>query len=132
MNSVLPPRASNFGLQGSDQRDPSSPTGLGGNLKVTTEIKQSFSDIDEKKIKNTIRNIQWLQKELNLSPITNLHQRFKTVDIKNLSNEFKENFFDGIITEPELGPFYKQKPYYTDGKELIETKLQPGASGSQQ
>ncbi len=83
------------------------------------------SDIDKKKINNTIKNIQWLQNELNLSPIKNLHQRFKTVDIKNLSTEFKENYFDGIVTEPELGPFYREKPYYTEGIELIETTLQP-------
>ncbi|MFX1553796.1 MAG: hypothetical protein ACFFBV_07690, partial [Promethearchaeota archaeon] len=46
-------------------------------------------------------------------------------DAKKLSNFFDHYFFDGICTEPELGPFYTEKPYYTQAKELIETELIP-------
>ncbi|MBY9006009.1 MAG: hypothetical protein KGD63_04560 [Candidatus Lokiarchaeota archaeon] len=83
------------------------------------------SDIKKKKVLNTIQNIKWALNELELPQIPNIDQKFKVVDIKNLSKEFKEEFFDGIVTEPDLGPFFKERPYYTDGIELVETRLQP-------
>ncbi|MFX0018497.1 MAG: TRM11 family SAM-dependent methyltransferase [Promethearchaeota archaeon] len=83
------------------------------------------SDIDKVKVKNTVRNINWLLNELE-EPIPLLFtERIKSTDVKNLSNAFKEKFFDGICTEPELGPFYSERPYYSEVKELIESKLEP-------
>ncbi|MBY8981772.1 MAG: hypothetical protein KGD57_02410 [Candidatus Lokiarchaeota archaeon] len=94
-------------------------------FSVIEDFQIYGSDINKKKVSNTIQNIKWLQNELNIPQITNINQRFKVVDIKNLSMKFQEEFFDGIVTEPELGPFFTEKPYYTDGIELVETKLQP-------
>jgi tRNA G10 N-methylase Trm11 len=54
-----------------------------------------------------------------------LDKRFIRSKIQNLSQVFQTEFFDGICTEPSLGPFYKEKPYYSQVKELIETKLEP-------
>lgn len=83
------------------------------------------SDIDKVKVKNTVRNINWLLNELE-EPIPLLFtERIKSTDVENLSNSFKEKFFDGICTEPELGPFYSERPYYSEVKELIENKLEP-------
>ncbi|MFX1492799.1 MAG: TRM11 family SAM-dependent methyltransferase [Promethearchaeota archaeon] len=83
------------------------------------------SDIDEVKVKNTVRNVNWLLYELE-EPIPLLFtERIKITDVEDLSSNFKENFFDGICTEPELGPFYSEKPYYSEVKELIESKLEP-------
>ncbi|MFX0025409.1 MAG: TRM11 family SAM-dependent methyltransferase [Candidatus Hermodarchaeota archaeon] len=83
------------------------------------------SDIDNVKVKNTVRNINWLLYELE-EPIPLLFtERIKSTDVENLSSVFKENFFDGICTEPELGPFYNEKPYYSEAKLLIESKLEP-------
>ncbi|MFW9945755.1 MAG: TRM11 family SAM-dependent methyltransferase [Candidatus Odinarchaeota archaeon] len=83
------------------------------------------SDIDEVKVKNTVRNVNWLLYELE-EPIPLLFtERIKITDVEDLSSNFKENFFDGICTEPELGPFYSEKPYYSEVKELIENKLEP-------
>ncbi|TFG01792.1 MAG: methyltransferase domain-containing protein [Promethearchaeota archaeon] len=89
------------------------------------DFKIYGSDIDKEKIDHTKRNIQWLQKELEIPPISNLSNRFKTSDIENLSNNFESEYFDGIVTEPNLGPFYKEKPYYTEAMELFENKLEP-------
>jgi len=83
------------------------------------------SDIEKQKVEHTKRNIQWLQKELEIPPIQNLSKRFRTIDIKNLSDNFETEFFDGIITEPNLGPFYKEEPYSTEAIKLFETKLEP-------
>ena len=81
------------------------------------------SDIDDTKVKNTLRNLNWLLKELEEPIPLLLNERVKKADIKKLSSSFNKEYFDGICTEPELGPFYKQKPYYTEAKELIDSKL---------
>jgi len=83
------------------------------------------SDIDDVKVKNTIRNINWLLNEIEESIPFMLNERIKQADIKNLSSIFDKEQFDGISTEPELGPFYNQKPYYTEIKKLIDLKLKP-------
>ncbi|UCC21249.1 MAG: hypothetical protein JSV62_08225 [Promethearchaeota archaeon] len=83
------------------------------------------SDNDLKKVNNTIRNIHWLLDllEEEIPPFT--HQRVVKQDAKRLSNIFQPYFFDGICTEPEFGPFYTEKPYYLQAKEIIENELTP-------
>ncbi|MFX1380147.1 MAG: TRM11 family SAM-dependent methyltransferase [Promethearchaeota archaeon] len=83
------------------------------------------SDIDNKKVNNTLRNIHWLLEllEEEIPPFT--QQRILKYDSRNLSSAFNLNFFDGICTEPELGPFYTDKPYYSQVKELIDNELTP-------
>ena len=83
------------------------------------------SDIDKVKVNNSIRNINWLLNELEEPTPLLLMDKIVLTDIVNLSIVFKEKFFDGICTEPELGPFYTEKPYYTEVKKLIESKLEP-------
>jgi tRNA G10 N-methylase Trm11 len=83
------------------------------------------ADIDETKVKNTERNVNWLLNELEESVPYMVSERIKKADINQLSSIFNEQKFDGICTEPELGPFYKQKPYYTEVVDLIESKLNP-------
>jgi tRNA G10 N-methylase Trm11 len=83
------------------------------------------SDIDGIKVKNTLRNINWLLNELEESVPYMLNERIKKADINQLSSVFKGEKFDGICTEPELGPFYKQKPYYSEVVDMIESKLNP-------
>ena len=83
------------------------------------------SDIDPQKIQNSLRNLNWLLKELE-EPIPYLiSERIQEIQVENLSSVFKEDFFDGVCTEPELGPFYTKKPYYNEVMELIRTKLTP-------
>ena len=83
------------------------------------------SDIDAKSVEHTNRNINWLLEELEEEVPLFLSERFKAADIKNLSNIYEKNFFDGICTEPFLGPYYKKKPYYVQAKHLIDTELTP-------
>jgi tRNA G10 N-methylase Trm11 len=84
------------------------------------------ADFDQVKVNNTIRNINWLFDDILEEPIPYfLEQRIKNIDIENLSNYFKPNFFDGVCTEPSLGPFYREKPYYIQAKKFIETELEP-------
>jgi tRNA G10 N-methylase Trm11 len=83
------------------------------------------SDIEATKVKNTQRNINWLIEELEEEVPFLLNEQFKTTDVSNLSKEFEKNFFDGVCTEPSLGPFFKSKPYYIQAQELIETELEP-------
>ncbi|MFX0023038.1 MAG: TRM11 family SAM-dependent methyltransferase [Candidatus Hermodarchaeota archaeon] len=102
---------------------------VGNGTIVLFAILQDFqiygSDVDKQKVNNTIRNIQWLLEllEEEIPPFT--HQRIIKNDARNLSSGFNHYFFDGICTEPELGPFYTEKPYYSQVKELIDTQLTP-------
>jgi len=81
------------------------------------------SDIDNSKVKNTIRNISWLASELDEIPPPALDQIIKQSDINNLTQKFQNLSFDGICTEPDIGPFFTKKPYYQEIKNLIDTKL---------
>lgn len=92
---------------------------------IIQDFQTYGSDIDKKKVTNTTRNINWLLEVLEEDVPFLLNERFITADIKNLSNKFEKAFFDGICTEPSLGPFYKNKPYYIQVKELIENELEP-------
>jgi tRNA G10 N-methylase Trm11 len=83
------------------------------------------TDEDPTSIQRTIKNVKWLQEELKIEPIRNLNERFKQVALQNLSKKFEANFFDGIVTKPNLGPSYTEKPYYSQARELVESKLEP-------
>jgi tRNA G10 N-methylase Trm11 len=83
------------------------------------------SDADPQKVKNTIRNLNWLLEELEEPIPPLLNEQIKQIDINMLSNSFGRDFFDGICTEPSLGPFYKKKPYYMEVVDVIQNKLEP-------
>ncbi|MHA1758355.1 MAG: TRM11 family SAM-dependent methyltransferase [Promethearchaeota archaeon] len=83
-------------------------------------------DIDQNKVDNTIRNVNWLLEELELPMIPLINERIKKIDVSKLSSHFKAEFFDGICTEPPLGPFFiKEKPYYIEAREIVENELEP-------
>ena len=81
------------------------------------------TDINTIKVQNTIKNLEWLAEELNEPLPPQLNQLIINVDINNLTSHFKQEFFDGICTEPDLGPFFLKKPYYQEVKELIDNTL---------
>ena len=83
------------------------------------------SDKDSKKVNNTIRNLTWLIDELEEEIPYYLNKRILISDISEIMSSFQSNFFDGICTEPSLGPYFKSIPYYTEIKELIESELEP-------
>lgn len=83
------------------------------------------ADIDEKKVKNTLRNLNWLLQELEEPIPPFLNKRIKQTDIKNISNHFDSLLFDGIVTEPVLGPYYLEKPYYVQALDFAKAELEP-------
>ncbi|MHA2180558.1 MAG: TRM11 family SAM-dependent methyltransferase, partial [Promethearchaeota archaeon] len=83
------------------------------------------SDKEEIKVKNTIRNLNWMIEILEEETPLSLAKTILKIDVNDLSMKFKESFFDGICTEPELGPFFVKKPYYIQAKELLDTTLEP-------
>ncbi|MFX1409858.1 MAG: TRM11 family SAM-dependent methyltransferase [Promethearchaeota archaeon] len=83
------------------------------------------SDNDQKKVTNTLRNINWLLEELKEPVPLILNERIKKINAKELSKYFEDNFFEGICTEPPLGPYYHKPPYYTQAKEFIDFELEP-------
>jgi tRNA G10 N-methylase Trm11 len=94
-------------------------------LGLLQEFQIYGSDIKENKVSNTLRNIRWLLRELEEPMPQLLKQRIRTIDVRQLSTFFQPDFFDGIITEPYLGPPFKEKPNYVRAKELLENELEP-------
>ncbi|MFW9990375.1 MAG: TRM11 family SAM-dependent methyltransferase, partial [Candidatus Odinarchaeota archaeon] len=105
--------------------DPFIGNGTIGLFAIIHDFQMYGVDIDLKKVKNTIRNIYWLIDLLEEEIPPLLDKKVLNHDARNLSNLFEPFFFDGICTEPELGPFYIKKPYFTQVKELIEGQLEP-------
>ncbi|MFW9971039.1 MAG: TRM11 family SAM-dependent methyltransferase [Candidatus Odinarchaeota archaeon] len=102
---------------------------VGNGTIILFGILQDFqvygSDKDNQKVNNTIRNIDWLLEFLEEEIPPFIHQRIIQKNARNLSDFFEQYFFDGIVSEPELGPFYTEKPYYSQVKKLIDTELTP-------
>ncbi len=83
------------------------------------------ADARADRVKNTRENLAWLIKELDQPPLPNLEKKIINSDISQISIQFPSNFFDGICTEPFLGPFFKEKPYFMEAQEVIETQINP-------
>ncbi|MFC1686961.1 TRM11 family SAM-dependent methyltransferase [Patescibacteria group bacterium] len=64
------------------------------------------SDISDKAIKDTQRNLDWYAKQKEIKNTVKLFQK----DIRALSDEINQESVDGIITEPYLGPPLLRKP----------------------
>ena len=102
---------------------------VGSGTIVLFGLLQDFqifgSDNDDLKVKNTIRNLHWLLNLLEEEIPLFISQRITKIDVKELSHHFNRDYFDGILTEPELGPFFLEKPYYTQAKEVLNITLEP-------
>ena len=83
------------------------------------------SDIDIQKVESTLRNVYWLLNELEEPVPYLLRERIRKIEIKDLNKHYEPNFFDGICSEPDLGPFYTQKPIFEETMKLIENQLNP-------
>ena len=95
-------------------------------LLATIEDFQVYgTDIDAQKVNQAYRNLNWLFNELEEDVPFQLKNQISQVEIKNLSEHFEKSYFDGICTEPDLGPFFKKKPYYNEAMDLLENKLIP-------
>ncbi|MHA1379024.1 MAG: TRM11 family SAM-dependent methyltransferase [Candidatus Helarchaeota archaeon] len=81
-------------------------------------------DIDHDKITAAKKNIFWLAKEFNIKISNNLENVFK-LDAQKLDSHFKTNFFDGIATEPYLGPLLKKPLTKSEYQRIIKTEIQP-------
>ena len=83
------------------------------------------SDRDIQKVESTLRNINWLLNELEEPVPYLLRERIKKIELKDLSKHYESNFFDGICSEPDLGPFYTTKPILEEALKLTEDQLNP-------
>lgn len=79
------------------------------------------SDISEKAVEDSEKNIQWLVKSYNLSPKT---YNLINADVTELSNHIQPNSVDTIVTEPYMGnPLHgneSEKYLKKQAKELAE------------
>ena len=105
--------------------DPFVGTGTILLLAIIEDFQVYGTDNDAQKVQHAYRNLNWLFNELEEDVPLQLKNQISQVEIKNLSEHFEKSYFDGICTEPDLGPFFKTKPYYNEAMDLVENKLIP-------
>lgn len=100
--------------------------GTGTILMMSMLQNRNFygTDIDNNKIIATKNNLKWLAKEFNLKYDKELKNVLQ-LDVKKLDSAFKPNFFDGIATEPYLGPLLKTPLKKSEYERIINTEIQP-------
>ncbi len=72
------------------------------------------TDIDEKSVEGTIRNLDWIKKKFNLKA------NFKVYNIDNKEIDRIIDYVDAVATEPYFGPFFKKFPRYEEVLKIIE------------
>jgi tRNA G10 N-methylase Trm11 len=72
------------------------------------------TDIDEKSVEGTIRNLDWIKNKCRLKA------NFKVYNIDNKDLDKVINYVDVVATEPYFGPFFKKFPKYEDVLKIIE------------
>jgi len=77
------------------------------------------SDIDRKRVSETISNLKWLSDTYNLE-IENISDRIFTADATQLSKYMNEEM-DGIATEPVLLPPLKRFPSEDEAEDMLHT-----------
>jgi tRNA G10 N-methylase Trm11 len=77
------------------------------------------SDIDGTKVKNTLRNINWLLKELEEPIPLMLNESVKKADVKKLSSSFSKEYFDGIC-DSKLNSIYEAT--FREGYKVLKPK----------
>ena len=72
-------------------------------------------EFDEKIYNSCIKNLEWISKKYTL--IT----PFKIYNLPNskIKSTFKENFIETVVTEPEMGPYFKRRPDRSEALKII-------------
>lgn len=83
------------------------------------------SDIDTKKVAGTKKNLKWIQKFLEKPTPINLEKNIIQSNINELSKNFNDIKFHGIVSEPILLPFYNELPAFNDLEKHIKNEVLP-------
>lgn len=77
-------------------------------------------DVSQKAVADTKNNLLWLRSQF-YDVKTSV--QLDVCDVRNLSIRFKKNAFDAVITEPFLGPNFKNRPRFEEALQ-IKTDLE--------
>ncbi|MFP4045918.1 MAG: TRM11 family SAM-dependent methyltransferase [Candidatus Aenigmatarchaeota archaeon] len=72
-------------------------------------------DLDEKRIKDSNRNLNWIRERYGIQQDFHLEQG----NAKDLSSHFSPEF-DAIVTEPNLGPYLDKKPRQKKARKIVD------------
>ena len=102
--------------------------GIGTTLQFAymTGLQVYGSDIEPTQIAATRKNVQYTA-DLIEEPMTqkSLKSQILQSPIETLESKFPANFFDGIITEPLLLPFYRENPSRQEAQETMQNTVLP-------
>jgi len=123
-SGMIPPKLAqmmlNIGLQGKTDKILLDPFCGSGTILMEAILmgvkKVTGSDISEKAVKNTRKNLEWIQERFGLTK-KNL-VKVDSRDVAKLSQFIKNESVDVIVTEPYLGPQKKAESIEKVKKEL--------------
>ena len=84
------------------------------------------ADVGEEEVYGTAENIKYLYEVIN-KPYKDevIEKKIIKTDIKNINQCFKNEFFDAIISEPILLPFYTELPKFNEIAKIMDKEVLP-------
>jgi tRNA G10 N-methylase Trm11 len=84
------------------------------------------ADIGEEEVFGTAENVKYLYESLN-KPYKDevIDRKIVRTDIKNIHQHFKLEFFDAIVSEPILLPFYTELPKFNEIAKIMDKEVLP-------
>jgi len=104
--------------------DPFCGTGTILMMAMLQGINFYGTDINRKRLNGAIENLQWLAKEFGFKISKDMENVFQ-LKAEALDSCFENNFFDGIATEPFLGPPLKKPLPKAKCKRIIKSEIKP-------
>jgi tRNA G10 N-methylase Trm11 len=84
------------------------------------------ADVEETQVIGTRQNIKYTANQLEEDiKEKELQDHIKVCPMDKLDTTFPARFFDGIITEPVLLPFYREKPHIADVQQEVNKSVIP-------
>lgn len=82
-------------------------------------------DISADMVESTRKNLAWYAREFEGRPLDLKARRLTRGSVDRLTDFFKSNFFDVVVTEPILLPYYREPPLARDLKDEFADRLRP-------
>ncbi|NHI92362.1 MAG: methyltransferase domain-containing protein [Candidatus Lokiarchaeota archaeon] len=93
-------------------------------MALTRNLPFIGTDINKQMVGKARENIDWLSNTLKIQ-INDVEKKIFQLDANDLSKFFQPNSINAIVTEPYLGPIFKNNPTVEECEEIIRMRLIP-------
>lgn len=78
------------------------------------------SELQKQRVTQSKRNVKWTRAQYNLSKLDHKVEILQS-DVRELDKKLPKKSIDTIVTEPELGPFLKSTPSYSEAQSITQS-----------